>query len=1211
MVTSRSAAKNSKGASQQQQQQEERGIKLGVDVAYDDVYGASRGEDEEEYVTELPPSDEEEEPAMSSDDDDDDEEEDAGIGGASHPSTLQQQPKDDEHEVFQSNSIAKREGEYQKRRHARDITAVTEAKTYKQLMMERQQQDQQGAVMVVQQDNTAGTTTTVEPTTETPSIMTSAPDEAGQKRRRRRWDDSKNDANSIVPTSSIIAEREEATLVSDTESTSQQQQQQQQPPAEQKKRKRWDETPVITQHSSLDATPLVVSGVPNKTSRWAETPLLTTAATLSDQDGKPKRSRWDSTPLIVQPQQAEALAFLTATPSIKPTGFSMISEEQQQLDKEAQAQALGISLAASSNLIETPDGLPFIKQEDLQYFGKLLRDETKQLSKEEEKEHKIAALLLKIKSGTPPQRKTAMRQITDKAPTFGAKALFDQILPILMSPTLEDQERHLLVKVVDRILYKLDDLVRPHVSQILAVIEPLLVEEDYYARVEGREVISNLAKAAGLPTMIATMRPDLDNPEEYVRNTTARAFAVVATALGVSQLLPFLKAVCMSKKSWQARHTGIKIVQQIAILQGCAVLPHLKDLVEIVAHGLVDEQRKIRTVTALTLAAMAESSFPYGIESFDSVIRPLWKGALDHHSKLLAAFLKAIGFIIPLMEENYASHYTKLVMPILIREFHSPDEEMKKIVLRVIQQCVATAGVEPEYIRSAILPDFFRNFWVRRMALDRRNHKQVVETTVELSNKVGASDIITRIVDDLKDDSEPYRRMVMETMQKVLENLGGGDIDERLEERLIDGMLYAFQEQAVDAADSDSTAFSNSNKDGQVMLDGFGAVVNALGVRCKPYLKQIAGTIKWRLNNKSASVRMQASDLIGRIAVVMKACGEDALMGHLGIVLYEYLGEEYPDVLGSILGALKSIVNVIGMTKMTPPIRDLLPRLTPILRNRHEKVQENCIDLVGRIADRGAEFVSAKEWMRICFELLEMLKANKKSVRRASTSTFGYIAKAIGPQDVLHTLLNNLKVQDRQMRVCTTVAIAIVAETCGPFTVLPALMNEYSVPELNIQNGVLKAMSFMFEYIGDMAKDYIYAVTPLLEDALMDRDPVHRQTACATVKHLSLGVAGLGCEDALLHLLNYVWPNMLEESPHVVQAFFDAVGGMMVALGPIIVLQYALQGLFHPARKVRESTWKVFNTLYIFAADALVMGYPQMEDEGENTYSRSTLHMFI
>ncbi len=67
------------------------------------------------------------------------------------------------------------------------------------------------------------------------------------------------------------------------------------------------------------------------------------------------------------------------------------------------------------------------------------------------------------------------------------------------------------------------------------------------------------------------------------------------------------------------------------------------------------------------------------------------------------------------------------------------------------------------------------------------------------------------------------------------------------------------------------------------------------------------------------------------------------------------------------------------------------------------------------------------------------------SCRRATVNTFGYIAKAIGPQDVLVTLLNNLKVQERQNRVCTTVAIAIVAETCAPFTVLPALMNEYKV----------------------------------------------------------------------------------------------------------------------------------------------------------------------
>merc|ERR1711981_14948 len=593
-------------------------------------------------------------------------------------------------------------------------------------------------------------------------------------------------------------------------------------------------------------------------------------------------------------------------------------------------------------------------------------------------------------------------------------------------------------------------------------------------------------------------------------------------------------------------------------------------------------------------AALAEAATPYGIESFDSVLKPLWKGIRTHRGKGLAAFLKAIGYLIPLMDAEYANYYTREVMLILIREFQSPDEEMKKIVLKVVKQCCSTDGVEAQYIKDEILPHFFKHFWNHRMALDRRNYRQLVDTTVEIANRVGASEIINRLVDDLKDENEQYRKMVMESIEKIMGGLGAADIDSRLEEQLIDGILYSFQEQTTEDV---------------VMLNGFGTIVNALSKRVKPYLPQICGTILWRLNNKSAKVRQQAADLISRIAVVMKTCQEEKLMGHLGVVLYEYLGEEYPEVLGSILGALKGIVNVIGMNRMNPPIKDLLPRLTPILKNRHEKVRENCIDLVGRIADRGPEHVGPREWMRICFELLELLKAHKKAIRRATVNTFGYIAKAIGPQDVLHTLLNNLKVQERQNRVCTTVAIGIVAETCAPFTVLPALLNEYRVPELNVQNGVLKALSFMFEYIGEMGKDYVYAVTPLLEDALMDRDLVHRQTACAAVKHLTLGVAGLGCEDALQHLMNYVWPNIFETSPHVIANVFEAIEAFAVALGPGYVLNYVLQGLYHPARRVREVYWKIYNTLYIYGADALTQYYPALESDETNSYQRTYMEV--
>ena len=100
------------------------------------------------------------------------------------------------------------------------------------------------------------------------------------------------------------------------------------------------------------------------------------------------------------------------------------------------------------------------------------------------------------------------------------------------------------------------------------------------------------------------------------------------------------------------------------------------------------------------------------------------------------------------------------------------------------------------------------------MALDKRSSKQLVETTVELARKAGVADIVGRIVNDLKDDSENMRKMTMETITKVIEASGAADVDERLEIQLIDGIIYAFSEQTLED---------------NVMLDGFGTVVYALG----------------------------------------------------------------------------------------------------------------------------------------------------------------------------------------------------------------------------------------------------------------------------------------------------------------------------------------------------------------------------------------------
>merc|ERR1712013_312029 len=81
----------------------------------------------------------------------------------------------------------------------------------------------------------------------------------------------------------------------------------------------------------------------------------------------------------------------------------------------------------------------------------------------------------------------------------------------------------------------------------------------------------------------------------------------------------------------------------------------------------------------------------------------------------------------------------------------------------------------------------------------------------------------------------------------------------------------------------------------------------------------------------------------------------------------------------------------------------------------------------------------------------------------------------------------------------------------------------------------------------------------------------------------------------------------VETSPHLVQAFMAAVEGMRVSLGPVKVLQYVMQGLYHPARKVRDVYWKVYNTLYIGGQDALVVGYPRIPNDAKNSYARYEL----
>ncbi|KAF6209278.1 hypothetical protein GE061_015023 [Apolygus lucorum] len=60
-----------------------------------------------------------------------------------------------------------------------------------------------------------------------------------------------------------------------------------------------------------------------------------------------------------------------------------------------------------------------------------------------------------------------------------------------------------------------------------------------------------------------------------------------------------------------------------------------------------------------------------------------------------------------------------------------------------------------------------------------------------------------------------------------------------------------------------------------------------------------------------------------------------------------------------------------------------------------------------------------------------------------------------------------------------------------------------------------------------------------------------------------------------------------------------------------VCLTTSQYGLFHPARKVRDVYWKIYNSLYIGGQDTLVAGYPRIHNDPKNQYLRYELDYIL
>jgi splicing factor 3B subunit 1 len=824
--------------------------------------------------------------------------------------------------------------------------------------------------------------------------------------------------------------------------------------------------------------------------------------------------------------------------------------------------------------------------------------------------------LFKVKNGDTQTRRNATRYLVDNAKTITAETLFQYIFRVWQANIMGPQEQHFFVELIKNLITKFQELIAPIAKDVIHIFQTLLSHETATLREDGRDVLSFTMRAVGLDAVFAAIKDDFAHSEVGVRRHTAKVVSIVAFSLGAENAIAMINGVSQSPVE-AARYTAARSIMEMANMLSHGISKHLGLLVPVFERLLIDSSR-VKSETAVALCQTAEACAPYGIEHFGPLMKYVREECRRGVGSTAASFLRAFGSIVPLMEPRDAQQYTADIMPTLVNQFNTPEPELQRVMMNVVRRCVESKGVTPDFVRSVILVPFFSGFWsVRRITTDIKSYRTLVETTANIAVKVGNAEVLAYLVKDMKDDSEHFQRMVIEAVTKVVEKVGTLGVPDDLIRQLMDGVL---------------TAFKLDDGSNRVVLDGVCALTCSLDVRLKSFLRPIFTDIKSRLQHTDGMVRMQAAELAARIAEKVAEADGFLFLQDLGRQLYEYVDKEEQAVaLSSMLKALRKVLQSIPMEKYLPSVKDLLKKLAGVIKNRDGLVQLHCVELVEHIAEYGTDsnLVDPLQLQDIAVKgLFPLLDADRRETRRACARAFGVIARKIRPFLIVLKLIDNFDQQKRKIRICTAVALGVIAEQCGLFTIIPFLLNEYRACEglpvaQIVQHSVLKAIRYMFEFTGSIGKDYVMPLVPLLERALTETSIQHRRMAVEAARAILMAVAGQdGFQDVTIHLLNFIYPNIVEllagtsavvgeERKKMIVAVLSFIEAARLIVGSAAVLQYLYQGMFHPSKKVCDIYRKTYNLVYHANPEGLLNSYPLVEDDERHKYQRHELYVLL
>lgn len=641
------------------------------------------------------------------------------------------------------------------------------------------------------------------------------------------------------------------------------------------------------------------------------------------------------------------------------------------------------------------------------------------------------------------------------------------------------------------------------------------------------------------PGVLRKIEEECSSTDMHIREIAGKIVGTAVGYLGMKQMEGFLRRMAGDGRD-AVRRTFARAVASACSLVGRAFVPDMEHVLDMLCSLLADRNRFVRVDAANALSAVFKTMRPFRNMQTDNIFFILRGEALNARAIELRAFLRAMSLLC------HSEEFSEMTFEVLDASEKSVSE------LKVFERICSLVGQKRAQ-------KYFAETVEMLFSLPKEHHALVSSICVKMAVHRETARLVLRF----------YTRpecvgLVSEIFSRVALDLDGDDAE----------TYYSSIRGAV--GQNDAAA---------------GLADLLVNKRClQPrFIRLIAEDAMRLMRGTDSGTRVRGLTTMRRIASLL----DMRSLEHCGAILFENMGEKDQLTLAAVLETMHAVYNCRRFKSAS----ELVPGILPILKSREAGVVEAATSLLHTVcvnASAECEKVGAKEWLRISYELVDALTSWRRRTRRNAVETLGRISRIVGPQEVLNILMDSLESEDKHQRMGSSLAISVVAEYCGVFSVLPTLLTDYELPSAFVQQGILRTLSHVFQRTR-VAENLIHAVLPVVEDAMMDEDPGYRGLGLGVIKHIVLN-SPQADTSLLVHLLNLVWPNILDYTPLVRSAFDECIEAFCTALSSQALYRYILQGIFHPSQAVQQRYRSVFGTMKHFDSTTLAHCFLVEED---------------